>query len=243
MRLRILILLLTALFLTLPNFAQEEAAPEATEEPLPIEPQIVETRGEDRLQLYGDFYLVNPERPTVILLHEMYTTRASWNLLLRPLLEHGYNVLAVDIRGWGSTRGAINWSRSIDDVGIWMTWLREEAGVHPHLIHTMGSSMGSTLAIRSCANDELCRSAIAISPGLRYYGYSVEEAITMKPVLAIYAERDRWPSLGVPEMLELAPDTLSVQIYEGNPHGMLLVEEELEAMTPLILDWLAAHSG
>lgn len=242
MRLRILILLLTALLLTLPNFAQEEANPEATEEPLPVVPQIVETRGEDRLRLYGDFYFVDPERPTLILLHEMYTTRGSWNSLLRPLLEHGYNVLAVDIRGWGSTRGAINWSRAIDDVGIWMTWLREEVGVHPHLIHTMGSSMGSTLAIRGCANDEHCRSAIAISPGLSYYGYSVEEAVTMKPVLAIYAERDRWPSLGVPEMLELAPDTLSVQTYDGNPHGMLLVEEQLEPMTPLILEWLAAHS-
>ena len=37
----------------------------------------------------------------------------------------------------------------------------EEAGVHPHLIHTMGSSAGSMLAIRGCANDELCRDDIA----------------------------------------------------------------------------------
>jgi uncharacterized protein len=242
MRLRILILLLTTFFLTLPSLAQEEVNPEATEEPLPVVAQIVEARGDDRLRLYGDFYLVNPERPTVILLHEMYTNRASWNPLLRPLLENGYNVLAVDIRGWGSTRGAINWSRAIDDVGIWMTWLREEAGVRPDAIHTMGSSMGSTLAIRACANDEFCRSAIAISPGLSYYGYSVKDAIIMKAVLAIYAERDRFPALGVPEMLEIAPDTLSVQTYAGNKHGMLLVEEELEPITTLILEWLAAHN-
>lgn len=237
-----IIILLIVLFLGVPNLAQEEAVAETTEEPLPVAAQIVETRAQDHWRLYGDFYLVDPERPTVLLLHEMYTDRSSWNPLLPPLLENGYNILAVDIRGWGSTRGAINWSRAIDDVGIWMTWLREEAGVNPELIHTMGSSMGSTLAIRGCANDEFCRSAIAISPGWSYYGYSVEEAIAIKPVLAIYAERDRWPALGVPEMSETSPDTVSVQMYPGNQHGMLLVEEQFESITDLILDWLAAHS-
>lgn len=239
MRFRLIIVVLSMLLLALPNLAQEEAP---TEAPLPIEPMIVETRAEDRLRLYGDLYLVDPNRPTVLLLHEMYTNRASWHPLLRPLLEHGYNVLAVDIRGWGSTRGSINWSRAIDDSAIWMTWLREEVGVRPDVIHTMGSSMGSTLAIRSCANDALCRSAIAISPGWSYYGYSIEDAVTMHPVLAIYAERDRWPALGVPDMLKVAPDTLSVQIYPGNKHGKLLVDEQLEEMSSLILGWLAAHS-
>jgi len=237
------IILLAALFLAVPNFAQEEAVPEATEEPLPIAAQTVEVRAEDRLRLYGDFYLVNPERPTVILLHEMYANRSSWKPLLRPLLENGYNILAVDIRGWGATRGGINWYKAINDVSAWTTWLREEVGVRPDLIHMMGGSMGSTIAIRACANDELCRSAIAISPGWSYYGYGIEEAITKKPVLAIYAERDRWPALGVPQMIETSPDTVTAQIYEGNLHGKYLVDEQLDNMTAVILNWLAAHSG
>jgi hypothetical protein len=102
--------------------------------------------------------------------------------------------------------------------------------------------MGSTIAIRACANDELCRSAIAISPGWSYYGYSIEAAISMKPVLAIYAERDRWPALGVPEMLETSPDTVAVQTYEGNLHGKYLVDEQLEDISLVILNWLAGHS-
>lgn len=241
MRSKFIILLLTTLFLVVPNFAQE-ATPEATEEPLPVAPQIVEVRAEDRLRLYADFYFVDPERPTVILLHELYTNRASWNPLLRPLLEHGYNVLAVDIRGWGSTRGSINWYKAFEDVSAWTTWLREEIGVRPDTIHMMGSSMGSTVAIRACANDELCRSVIAISPGWAYYDYSIETAITMHPVLAIYAERDRWPALGIPQMLETSPDTIAVQTYEGNLHGKDLVDEQLEHMTGVILGWLTRHS-
>lgn len=241
MRLRFFILLLSLLCLAIPNFAQGEAV-EVTEEPLPVAPQTVEVRAADYLRLYGDFYLVDPARPTVILLHEMYANRTSWHPLLRPLLENGYNLLAVDIRGWGQTRGSINWSKAINDVSVWTAWLRDVAGVRPDTIHMMGGSMGSTIAIRACANDELCRSAIAISPGWSYYGYSVETAITVHPVLAIYAERDRWPALGVPDMQAAAPDTVSVQVYPGNQHGKHLVDEQLDAMTALILDWLASHS-
>ena len=83
----------------------------------------------------------------------------------------------------------------------------------------------------------------AISPGWNYYRQSLANYIALKPVLAIYAERDRWPSLGIPRMQEAAPDSLMVQAYEGNAHGMNLLSDEFDTALPLIVEWLAAHSG
>jgi pimeloyl-ACP methyl ester carboxylesterase len=227
--------LLIALFLlSFPLLAQEE-------NPLPVAPQLVEISAADGLGLVGDFYLIDPSHATVLLLHEIYTTRASWQNVIAVLLNNGYNVLAVDERGWGETGGSINWYRAVGDVAAWMDWLRTTAGVNPEAIHTMGSSMGSSLAILGCANDSLCRSAVAVSPGWNYYRQSIANHIALKPVFAIYAQRDRWPALAIPRMQEAAPDSLLVQAYEGNAHGMNLLNAEFERVMPLILDWLATH--
>ena len=165
--------------------------------------------------------------------------RTSWDDLLLPLLANNYNVLAPDIRGgWGETRGSINWFKAVDDVASWMTWLRDEAGVNPNAIHTIGSSMGSSLAVVGCANDDLCLSAIAISPGWNYYRISLEDSIASRPVLGIYTENDQWPSLGVPQMEEAAPDTFSAIVYDGNAHGMDLLEEQQETLFVEIINWL-----
>lgn len=234
------------MFVVMPITAQEATPeaeitpePEITSEPSEIVAQVITIDAEDRLDLVADFYLVDSERPTVILLHEIYTDRTSWDDLLLPLLANGYNILVPDIRGgWGETRGSINWFKAVDDVASWMTWLRDEAGINPDVIHTIGSSMGSSLAVVGCANDDSCLSAIAISPGWNYYRISLEDSIASRPVLGIYAENDQWPSLGVPQMQEAAPDTFSVIVYDGNAHGMDLLEEQQETLVVEIINWL-----
>jgi pimeloyl-ACP methyl ester carboxylesterase len=239
-----LLILLIILLIALPTIAQDdtEPEPETTPEPLPIPAQLITIDAADGLDLVADFYLLDPANPTVILLHEIYKDRTSWNQLLLPLIANGYNILTPDIRGgWGDTRGSINWFKAVDDVEVWFTWLREEAGVNPELIHTIGSSMGSSLAIVGCANDELCRSAIAISPGWNYYRINIGDSITVRPVLGIYAENDRWPALGIPQMLDTAPDLFSAIAYEGNAHGMNLFANEQETIVVAIIEWLNAH--
>lgn len=240
MRFKLLSLLISLLIIPT-TIAQEDSATETAPNPLPVTAQVVEVDAEDGLDLVADFYIVDPARPTVILLHELYTNRTSWDPLLLPLLANGYNILVPDVRGWGDTRGAINWFDAVDDVGVWFTWLRDIGGVNPQAIHTLGSSMGSTLAIAGCAEDDFCRSAIGISPGWSYYRISLEDRITTHPVLGIYAENDRYPALGVPLMIETAPETFVTLSYEGNAHGMDLLADEQETIVVAIIEWLNAH--
>lgn len=239
------LMLLLAIPITAQETTSEDRRTETADASLIALPeaQAVDVRADDRLQLKADFYLQHTDHPTVILLHQLYATRASWDILLPSLLENGYNVLVVDVRGHGATRGVINWQLAIDDVQIWFDWLRQEAGVQPNRIMTMGSSMGATLAIVACANDALCTTSVAISPGWDYYNISVADAIAVKPTLALYAERDRYPSLGIPKMVDAAPNSLTVQSYTGNAHGMDLVRIAFSIVEPTILEWLATHNG
>lgn len=224
----------------------EEPAVAPTPEPTYFEPVTVETRAEDNLRLKADWFLVDANNATVILIHEMYTTRKSWRPLVGLLLGAGYNVLAIDTRGSGETRGAISWPKAAQDVQAWMNWLRDEAGVRD-AISTIGSSMGSSLALIGCANDAGCRTAIAISPGWSYYGLSIktalEEGLQERGALILMAERDRWPALALPRIEEVINEAFSVVNVPGQQHGMKFLSAEHQTLVPAILDWLASHSG
>jgi pimeloyl-ACP methyl ester carboxylesterase len=231
-RARLIAPLLLLMLMIVPTLAQSNA---------------VETQAADGITLKGDFYLVDLQRPTVLLLHQLYTTRASWQDGIGVLTGAGFNVLAVDVRGSGETGGKINWPMAVQDVGTWMAWLRNSAGVRGDAISTMGSSMGSTLAILGCANDGACRTAIALSPGWSYSGISIEPALTglmvNRPFLVVYGKRDRWPALGVPRMTKAAPDLVVTSVLAGNKHGMDLLAQNHDAIWATVLDWLANHGG
>jgi len=231
MRRSLALILLLMLFIT-PIFAQSNA---------------VETQAADGLTLKGDFYMVDASHPTLLLLHQLYTTRASWADAVGVLTGAGYNVLTVDVRGAGETGGKINWPKAVEDVGVWMAWLRNTAGVRGDAISTMGSSIGSTLAIVGCANDGACRTAVALSPGWSYYGVSLQTALTTqlteRPILVLYALRDRWPALGVPKMLKAAPSVIMTTSFAGRKHGFEMFSDNRDAIWASVLDWLAGHSG
>ena len=260
MHLRILIITLISI-MTSTAFAQETPIPfvatmtppatatptaVATEEAF-VEPQKVLIRAKDGALLVADFYLVDPLSPTIILAHQLYTNRHSWEFVISPLIGEHYNVLAIDLRGYGESSSSINWRFAISDMQLWFDWLRTEGGVRGDAISTMGSSMGSTLAIIGCANDALCKTAIAISPGWDYYNIKIEDALTTdlntRPLLIVYAERDRWPSLGMPQIEAAATNPLTIEMFPANAHGIDMIKLYEEEIMTMIMDWLRLYSG
>lgn len=238
---RLLMLILVICAIIAPASAQDAA-------PTPDGPtgQPVTIEAADGLTLYG-VYHVPPgagQTPALLLLHQLYTTSRSWNAVMGSLLAHGYRVLAVDLRGYGATRGGINWLRAQDDALRWLTWLANQPGVNSAAVFTMGSSMGANLAIAGCAAADRCAGAVALSPGLNYFGVRVRAALTETPVLMLYADRDSIPGRDVPRMVEIAVGAenadLTAIAYAGRAHGMALFSAYDDVLGH-ILDWLDAH--
>jgi dienelactone hydrolase len=206
----------------------------------PLATGIDETiQAQDGKVLYGSYFSESEsDSPAVLLLHQLYTNRSSWTPVITPLLSAGFKVLAVDLRGYGKTRGDINWSAAQNDTVSWSDWLKQQPGVRSIVI--MGSSMGSNLALVGCAVIENCAGAVAISPSLDYFGVKTSDAMQAGfPSLIIYAEKDRYPRQDVPHMLELADDHAATIIYSGRTHGMALFKEHDDLM-PQIVQWLQA---
>ncbi len=197
----------------------------------------VEIKASDGKTLYGSFFAADGDAKAVILLHELYTNRSSWKPLVQPLLESGFKVLAIDLRGYGKTKGKINWKSAQTDTVAWAEWLKMQPGVQS--IGLVGSSMGANLALNGCAAITGCVGAVAISPGLNYFGVKTTDAVQAGfPALIVYADRDPYPKNDVPKMQELAGEHLEILLYCGRTHGMGLFKDH-DDLAGAIVTWLA----
>jgi len=246
-----LLIIITILVLTSGYVMTQEEAPEATPEvtpdlPVGTVPVVVTVTATDGRTLVADYYAPPgvDYAPVALLLHQLYTTGLSWRPLVDPLLANGYRVIAVDLRGYGRTRGSINWRQAQVDTQTWLQWIYGQPGMRLDAVFIVGASMGSNLALVGCAAAEHCAGVVAISPGLRYFGIYTQTAITSGiPALLLYAEDDPYPARDVPLMLNMAEEsglaTLTVQVYSGYAHGIELFAEEDFLAT--VITWLNLH--
>jgi len=213
------------------------------------EPQRVEAAASDDLMLVGNYFTPaeTPDggAPAVLLLHQYGSQKQAWDIaLVTPLLDAGYAVLAVDQRGFGDTGGGEDWELAELDVQTWLDWLREQPGIDPERLNIVGASIGSNLALRSMANDERVVTAVALSPGLDYFGVTTEEAITAigeRPVYLVAAQHDSESADAVRTLGALAAGEVRVRIYTHSAHGtgMFMLEYGL---APSIVAWLDAYN-
>jgi pimeloyl-ACP methyl ester carboxylesterase len=213
-------------------------------------PQAVQVEASDRLTLVGDYYVSPSElgaRPAVLLMHMYGSGRASWTPVIPALLEAGYDVLAVDLRGHGDTGGAEDWELAVGDVQVWLDWLRAQPGVRAEAVSTMGASVGSNLALIGCANDAQCVTAIALSPGLNFFGVqpetSVSEGLKDRSALLLATQADMESSEAVRQMVMTAQGEIGARIWPGATHGtdMFVSPKMRNRLIPIIVGWLDEH--
>jgi pimeloyl-ACP methyl ester carboxylesterase len=216
----------------------------ATEAGTTVQP--VKIKASDGLLIAALYYpsiLSGRQSPAALLLHQVNGSKAQWAPLIPELVAEGYSVLAVDLRGFGETRGEINWKRAETDVATTLAWLRGIPAINGDEIAIIGASIGSNLALRGCANDARCRVAVALSPGVEYFGITTDDAIQKmrkKAVLLVAGQIDTASATGVKKLGALASGDVMVRLYNSGKHGIELFE--YDDLIPTILRWLRTYN-
>src|SRR5260221_4041440 len=107
-----------------------------------LPPQDVQIKMAEGLGIKGPFYVSstgNPA-PAVLLLHQYNGNRHQWDAFTNALTANGYNVLAVDQRGFGEMGGNLNWTLAEHDATDLMAWLREQPTVDLDKAAVVGAS-------------------------------------------------------------------------------------------------------
>ena len=162
----------------------------------------------DGANLVGTFFgSAKPNSPALLLLHQWQSDRHSYDDFAKRMQEEGFNVLAIDGRGFGqsvkTTDGkTVSAGRSDDDVKLMLgdvraacDFLAKQKDVDPTRIGIVGASYGSSLAIIYGADDPKVKAIALLSPGLNYFGnMPTEPAVERfrnRPLYLIAAEDDQ----------------------------------------------------
>jgi predicted acyl esterase len=220
----------------------------ATEAATP-EPQEIKIKMADGLEILGTFYAsaAQAQAPAVLLLHQYQGSRSQWAAFTAVLNGKGYNVLAVDQRGFGETGSTADWKLAQTDATALMTWLRQQPTVNPDKVAIVGASVGANVALMVCASDPKCHTAIALSPGTNFFDVISKDAVLGMKDQAIFlvaSQGDQYSSDATVKALTVdAPTSLTTmtKIYAGTKlHGTdMLVYPDL---IPTMLQWLDTYT-
>lgn len=213
--------------------------------------QRTEVPAADGLALVGDWYApaeVSADgNPAVLLMHMYGVDRQTYEPLIPALVEGGYFVMNVDLRGHGETGGREDWEAALTDVQTWLDWIREQDGVRDEAVAIIGASIGANLALIGCAADEQCATAIALSPGLDYFNVAPSDAfangLTEKSALLVASYGDNYSASSVKQFLAIARGDVAVRLYTGRDHGTEYFNEHLESLTTFVIAWLDEHTA
>lgn len=197
----------------------------------------------DGVQLAAVFYApesLNAAPDVLILVHEAYRDRSTWDDFRTAALENGYAVVALDLRGHGQSGGDLVFDETMDhDIDAVLDWIRASPDLNDDRIAIAGASLGANLALRAGARHPQINTVVRLSPGMMLWEIGIENTILdygRRPVLLVVSEGDAYPAQSVQRLNELGMGYDKVVIYPGAGHGTEMIRSQPD-LTPLMFSW------
>lgn len=184
---------------------------------------------------------LNRPAPAVVLVHMLGRSKDEWSTIADRLQEAGISVLAIDLRGHGSSggNGAV-FAPMVGDVQAAVNWLRTRPGVRPDAIALAGASLGANLSALAAANGGAVRAVALISPSLDYRGVRLDANVMKKlgdrPVWLAASTEDPY-ALRTVKDLAIGSGIREQRLSGARAHGTALLTADQDLAYALV-DWL-----
>jgi pimeloyl-ACP methyl ester carboxylesterase len=196
-------------------------------ETYPVEPaQDVTIEGAAGLMLRGTWRTASRVSPAVLLLHMYGGSRIDWGPEAEILQQAGIASLAIDLRGQGETGGAEDWGLAVEDLSAAHAWIERQPAADAERRGTVGASIGANLALTHAARDPSIRAVALLSPGMDYFGVSLEGLMAVygeRPILLAASAKDTYSADTIQVLAGEGTQTAVPLLYPGSSHGTELL--------------------
>jgi len=194
---------------------------------------------DDNYNIVANHYSRNGN--SVILLHQLGSSKESWNKFAEYLQDNNYDVLVLDLRGHGESQGNLSSFTEKDfnnmekDIKAAVIYLNKKR------VAIIGASIGANLALNYGAKDNTINNIVMLSPGLNYRGLDAEKNAPKydRNSLIIVSREDSYSYMSSNRLIGLLKGNKQIKIYNNLGHGTNMLNKELNKF---ILDWLNSNS-
>ncbi|MGE3466007.1 MAG: alpha/beta hydrolase family protein [Pyrinomonadaceae bacterium] len=188
------------------------------------------TSKDDGFRLQGSYYGGSKRAPGILLLHQCdrKETPTGYEGLADLLSKQGFNVLALDFRGYGGSKNELfdgkNWQEAQTffraDTESAYQFLISQPGVIRDRIGVAGASCGGRQAIFLAADHPEIKALVFVSSGVGGPSEAAFDKLAALPIVAITGESDRLAVDSTKRLFERSLHTDSrLLIYKGSAHG------------------------
>ena len=179
--------------------------------------------------------------PVVILLHDLGGNKSDWlnaTDTYAALLERGYAVLAIDMRGHGETPlpddrqvlELIDLELSVLDVHAALIWLQSQSKIDVSRIAVVGSGSGGNVAYLSLGSfPELIKTGVSLSPGL--WGASSLEPLLIGTDIESFGPRSMLFMVGDQDQIQAGDVILSYVDFARSLEAQTAEPKDLRVFT------------
>jgi alpha-beta hydrolase superfamily lysophospholipase len=200
-------------------------------------------RASDGVTLSAAWTAPANSEPTVLLVHSLSRTHQDWDSTADALSSAGFGVLALDLRGHGSSGGGYGSLQSmLLDVQAGLAWLKDRHEVNASRIGIAGMHFGATLAVLAAGSDPSVHSIALLSPASEFRGLRCEPAMRAfaarsGAALLVAGRLDPYAARSAKQLGEITPGVRDVRIIDetaANGRALLSVAPDL---LPALVDW------
>lgn len=210
--------------------------------PSAAETKDVSLSASDGFALAGTFYSAEKGGPGILLLHQCNADRRIYDQLATMLNTAGYNVLALDFRGFGGSKSgeytdfAAQRQRIMEkmpgDVDAAVKFLASQSTVNNRSLGVVGGSCGVNQAVQVGRRHPEIRTLVLLSGATDAEGEAYIKNSTKIPILGVASEEDTDAAAAIKKIVGLSTSPYSrVQMFKNAGHAasMFAKEPDLEA--------------
>lgn len=194
-----------------------------------LEYQPMEIRASDGTALYAWFLPARGDpQATVLYLHGNAENISSHLPSIAWMPAAGFNVLALDYRGYGRSGGDPSLDGAQLDIHAAMAALLRRPDVDPQRIVIVGQSLGAALAIHYAAHTDLRHNLRAIVVDSSFFDYRlIAQEKLAKSILT-------WPFQWLPRLTIDNDYSPAASVHAVSPIPLLFIHGDQDATVPLV---------